>query len=68
MTHASVPPEQREKLEIGDNFIRLSCGIEEADDLINDLDQAINAAVSSHLAANINHFIKFFFFHPIHPN
>ncbi|CAK8676136.1 unnamed protein product [Clavelina lepadiformis] len=46
MTHASVPPEQREKLEIGDNFIRLSCGIEEADDLINDLDQAINAAVA----------------------
>ena len=38
MTHASVPPEVRNKLGITDNFIRLSCGIEDLEDLLNDLD------------------------------
>lgn len=42
MTHASVPAENREKLGITDGFIRISVGIENVDDLINDLDQAIN--------------------------
>ena len=37
MTHASVPPELRQKLGIGPTLIRLSCGIEGTDDLINDL-------------------------------
>lgn len=46
MTHASVPEDQRKVLEIGDNFIRLSCGLEDAKDLINDIDQAIKAVVS----------------------
>ena len=41
MTHASVPPEQREKLGITDGLVRLSVGIEDADDLIADLDQAL---------------------------
>jgi cystathionine gamma-lyase len=45
MTHASVPPEQRQQLGIHDNLIRLSVGIEDAEDLINDLDQALNKAV-----------------------
>jgi len=40
MTHASVPPERRAKIGIGDGLIRLSCGVEEVDDLIADLDQA----------------------------
>jgi len=44
MTHASVPAAERELLGIGDNFIRLSVGIEDADALINDLDQALKAA------------------------
>lgn len=47
MTHASVPPDQRKILGIGDNFVRLSVGIEDVDDLINDLDHALKAAVSS---------------------
>ncbi|MFK7883505.1 MAG: cystathionine gamma-synthase [Phycisphaerales bacterium] len=41
MTHASVPADQREKLGITDNLIRLSVGIEDIDDIIADLDQAI---------------------------
>lgn len=40
MTHASVPAEERAKLGIGDNLIRVSVGIEDIDDLIADLDQA----------------------------
>jgi len=40
MTHASVPPDRRAKLGISDNFLRLSVGIESADDLIRDLEQA----------------------------
>lgn len=46
MTHASVPPEQRKVLGIGDNFVRLSVGIEDPEDLIQDLDQALKAAVA----------------------
>ncbi|MEM9065631.1 MAG: cystathionine gamma-synthase [Planctomycetota bacterium] len=41
MTHASVPPEQREKLGISDSLVRLSVGIEDAQDLIADLDVAL---------------------------
>jgi len=44
MTHASVPEEERKKLNIGDNFIRLSVGIEDEADLVNDLKQALEAA------------------------
>ncbi len=41
MTHAAIPKEEREKLGIKASLIRLSIGIEDADDLINDLKQAI---------------------------
>ena len=47
MTHASVPPESRKELGIDDNFVRLSVGLENVEDLINDLDQALTKAVSS---------------------
>jgi cystathionine gamma-lyase len=40
MTHASVPPERRARLGITDGLIRLSCGVEDAGDLLNDLEQA----------------------------
>ncbi len=43
MTHASVPKENREKLGISDGLIRLSVGIEDAADLIDDLRQALDA-------------------------
>ncbi len=42
MTHASVPPEMRQQLGIGPNLLRLSIGIESADDLILDLKQALD--------------------------
>ena len=41
MTHASVPKEEREKAGLSDSLIRLSVGIEDVEDLIQDLDQAI---------------------------
>jgi cystathionine gamma-lyase len=40
MTHASIAPEERNKIGISDSLIRMSVGIEHADDLIEDLDQA----------------------------
>ncbi len=43
MTHASVPAETRAALGITDDFVRLSVGIEDADDLIEDLDRALRA-------------------------
>lgn len=43
MTHFSVPPEIRKKLGIDDGFIRLSVGIEDVEDLINDLDNALSS-------------------------
>ena len=42
MTHASIPREERIKNGLSDGLIRLSVGIEDADDLIADLEQAIN--------------------------
>ncbi|MCB0333455.1 MAG: cystathionine gamma-synthase [Bdellovibrionales bacterium] len=42
MTHASVPPEQRAALGISDGLVRLSIGIEDVDDIIADLDQALS--------------------------
>ena len=42
MTHASIPRELREKTGVVDSLIRLSVGIEDHEDLINDLKQAIN--------------------------
>ena len=41
MTHASIPKEEREKVGLKDSLIRLSVGIEDADDLLADLEQAI---------------------------
>jgi cystathionine beta-lyase/cystathionine gamma-synthase len=43
MTHASVPPELRQKMGLSDSLVRLSVGIEDVEDLIEDLDQALAA-------------------------
>ncbi|GAB2838419.1 cystathionine gamma-synthase [Pseudoduganella ginsengisoli] len=43
MTHATIPPEQRAVLGIGDGLIRLSVGIEDVDDLRADLQAALDA-------------------------
>src|SRR2546422_11673657 len=44
MTHASVPPERRRAMGLTDSLVRLSVGIEDVEDLIADLDQALAAA------------------------
>ena len=44
MTHASVPPTMRQAMGLTDSLIRLSCGVEDSDDLIADLDQAMIAS------------------------
>lgn len=42
MTHASVPVERREELGITDGLVRISVGIEDVEDIISDLDQALS--------------------------
>ena len=42
MTHASVEPERRAKLGITEGLVRLSCGVEEPEDLLADLEQAFH--------------------------
>jgi len=44
MSHASMPKDHREKVGITDELIRLSIGLENIDDLIDDLKQALNTA------------------------
>ena len=41
MTHASIPPEVRAEIGIDDGLVRLSVGIEDIDDLLADLEQAL---------------------------
>jgi cystathionine gamma-lyase len=43
MTHASVPKDMRDRMGITDGLVRLSVGIEDADDLIQDLEDALQA-------------------------
>lgn len=43
MTHASVPLEEKKKLGLTDNLIRVSVGLEAVEDLIDDLKQALNS-------------------------
>ncbi len=44
MTHASVPLETRERLGITDGLVRISVGIEDVEDIIEDLDQALSSS------------------------
>jgi cystathionine beta-lyase/cystathionine gamma-synthase len=44
MTHASVPAERRMAMGLSDALVRLSCGVEDVDDLIADLEQALAKA------------------------
>jgi O-succinylhomoserine sulfhydrylase len=57
-THSKVPADQREALGIGDDLIRLSVGLEDPEDLLEDLEQALlcarrgqEAAAASRIAA-----------------
>ncbi|UEX90002.1 bifunctional cystathionine gamma-lyase/homocysteine desulfhydrase [Staphylococcus ratti] len=46
MTHASIPADVRAKEGIADGLVRLSLGIEDTEDLVNDLENALNATLS----------------------
>ncbi|HEV7785736.1 MAG TPA: PLP-dependent transferase, partial [Thermoanaerobaculia bacterium] len=41
MTHASIPPERRAELGLTEGMVRISVGIEDAEDLLADLEQAL---------------------------
>ncbi len=43
MTHASVPAEERKRIGLGDGVVRVSVGLENVEDLLADLDQALAA-------------------------
>ena len=43
MTHLSVPEARKQALGITDNLVRISIGVEDADDLIADFEQALEA-------------------------
>jgi cystathionine gamma-lyase/homocysteine desulfhydrase len=42
MTHASVPPERRQQIGLTDDMVRVSVGVEDIDDLRDDLAQALD--------------------------
>lgn len=45
MTHAGIPKNQREKAGVWDDLVRISCGVEDAEDLKADVLQALEKAV-----------------------
>src|SRR5438477_119433 len=55
MTHASVPPEMRRAMGLTDSLVRLSVGIEDVDDLIADLEQALDGAGRGRASRITNH-------------
>jgi cystathionine gamma-lyase len=61
MSHRNVPADHRAILGITDNFLRFSVGLEDANDLINDLNQALLKAVSFLFLCimNLNFFLIF---------
>jgi len=52
-SHAMIPAEHREKMGVTEQLIRLSVGIENADDLIADLEQALMAVGTSRQPAHV---------------
>ncbi|MDQ6758164.1 MAG: PLP-dependent aspartate aminotransferase family protein [Bacteroidota bacterium] len=56
MTHHGVPKEKREQYGITDGLIRMSVGIENIADILNDLDQALDKKTFKKTATKINHF------------
>ena len=52
-SHAMILPEQREKMGVTDQLVRLAVGIENVDDLIADLEQALNVISSTRQHAEV---------------
>jgi cystathionine gamma-lyase len=55
MTHGSIPPAERAALGIDDNLIRLSVGVEEVEDLVADVERALEVAVGGAATENGKH-------------
>src|SRR4029079_17568930 len=55
MTHFGVPKEKRLQYGITDGLIRMSVGIENIDDILNDLDQALNNKTHNKTKVKANH-------------
>lgn len=53
MTHKSIPAEKRRAAGVSDSLIRLSIGLEQADDLIRDIEQALNKVTELAASENI---------------
>ena len=51
MTHASVPPEVKAQLGISDSLIRLSVGVEDIADILDDIRQALEKSAAAAAAA-----------------
>jgi cystathionine gamma-lyase len=60
MTHAGIPKEQREAAGVFDDLVRISCGIEDAEDLRKDVLQALEKAVVGPKMTNGNGFVNGF--------
>ncbi len=58
MTHASMKPELRDKAGINERVIRLSVGLEDVNDLLEDLEQALSFGISVAVAASIRSTIE----------
>jgi cystathionine gamma-lyase len=54
MTHAGIPKEQREAVGVFDDLVRISCGVEDAEDLKADVLQALEKAVVWPKISNIS--------------
>ncbi|KAJ4173601.1 cystathionine gamma-lyase cys3 [Fusarium falciforme] len=54
MTHAGIPRDQREAVGIFDDLVRISCGVEDAEDLKNDVLQALQKAVTDTKTNGVN--------------
>ena len=52
MTHAGIPRQEREAAGVFDDLVRVSCGIEDVDDLTSDVLQALDAAVAGYKVGN----------------
>ncbi len=48
MTHKSIPAEKRKAAGVSDSLIRLSVGLEDAEDLVQDIDEALNKVRITH--------------------
>jgi len=52
MTHKSIPAETRQAAGVADSLIRLSVGLEDAEDLVKDIDNALNGSISQLLSSS----------------